>query len=406
MVFLCLKSVMATLYHTSGKRLYLSFCYLGRRYRRSLGEVERRQARNILAKVSTLLALAKTGMICVPKEGDAGDFFFAARIEAHYQPALPRVSLAEFIRQYLELHQPPIKAASTVMTERIQLKHFERAVPVDYLADLRLEHLEEYRQRRAAEVTPLTINKEMATIRFALEWAKGRRWLLENPASALKPLKVEGARPRFLTTAELREIEQVPLSPAEKKKVRHSRILSLAEIEQLCQMARLSLPSLAPLVICAAYTGMRRGELQRLQWQNVNLARGFLVAHSHKQSQRKRALSREIPLHPVLKETLRELKKQALVTCPYVFHQQGKPFTMQQLCWKFQKLVAGSPFAGLGWHVLRHSFASNLAAAGVDQRVINELMGHTNEEMAKRYRHLLPDQKRAAIACLTRPGET
>lgn len=50
-----------------------------------------------------------------------------------------------------------------------------------------------------------------------------------------------------------------------------------------------------------------------------------------------------------------------------------------------------------GLHAFRHSFASNLAAAGVDQRVIDELMGHTTVEMQKRYRRLFPDQRRTAI---------
>ena len=54
----------------------------------------------------------------------------------------------------------------------------------------------------------------------------------------------------------------------------------------------------------------------------------------------------------------------------------------------------------VGFHTYRHSFASNLAMAGVDQRVINELMGHTTEEMAKRYRHLIPAQTKAAVGVL------
>jgi integrase len=53
-----------------------------------------------------------------------------------------------------------------------------------------------------------------------------------------------------------------------------------------------------------------------------------------------------------------------------------------------------------GYHVLRHSFASNLALKGVDQRVIDELMGHQTEEMRRRYRHLFPQQKRAALDAL------
>ena len=50
-----------------------------------------------------------------------------------------------------------------------------------------------------------------------------------------------------------------------------------------------------------------------------------------------------------------------------------------------------------GFHVFRHSFASNLAAAGIDQRMIDAWMGHQTEEMRRRYRHLLPGQERAAI---------
>jgi len=51
----------------------------------------------------------------------------------------------------------------------------------------------------------------------------------------------------------------------------------------------------------------------------------------------------------------------------------------------------------LGFHTYRHSFASNLAALGVDQRVIDEWMGHQTEAMPKRYRHLFPKTRRSAI---------
>ena len=43
---------------------------------------------------------------------------------------------------------------------------------------------------------------------------------------------------------------------------------------------------------------------------------------------------------------------------------------------------------------------------GVDQRIIDEWMGHQTEAMRKRYRHLFPKDRRAAIACfsLAPPG--
>jgi integrase len=50
-----------------------------------------------------------------------------------------------------------------------------------------------------------------------------------------------------------------------------------------------------------------------------------------------------------------------------------------------------------GYHVFRHNFASNLARAGKDQRVIDGFLGHQTEQMRKRYRHLYPDTKQDAI---------
>ena len=50
-----------------------------------------------------------------------------------------------------------------------------------------------------------------------------------------------------------------------------------------------------------------------------------------------------------------------------------------------------------GLHVLRHSFISCLAAAGVDQRIIDDIVGHQSEEMRRRYRHLTPALKSQAV---------
>lgn len=64
-----------------------------------------------------------------------------------------------------------------------------------------------------------------------------------------------------------------------------------------------------------------------------------------------------------------------------------------------KRILAGSKWAVLeGYHLLRHSFISCLAAAGVDQRIIDEFVGHCSEEQRRRYRHLVPDLKQKAIA--------
>lgn len=51
-----------------------------------------------------------------------------------------------------------------------------------------------------------------------------------------------------------------------------------------------------------------------------------------------------------------------------------------------------------GWHCFRHSFISNCAARGVDQRMIDAWVGHQTEAMRRRYRHLVPAVSQAALA--------
>ena len=75
------------------------------------------------------------------------------------------------------------------------------------------------------------------------------------------------------------------------------------------------------------------------------------------------------------------------------------PVTKDEAHDHLKRTLSGSKWEVLrGYHVLRHSFISCLAAAGVDQRIIDEFVGHQTDEQRKRYRHLIPDVKQKAIA--------
>ncbi len=64
----------------------------------------------------------------------------------------------------------------------------------------------------------------------------------------------------------------------------------------------------------------------------------------------------------------------------------------------FKKALPGSKWEVVrGFHVFRHSFASNLARENVSRDVIDGYMGHQTEEMRKRYRHLFPQEGENAI---------
>jgi integrase len=50
-----------------------------------------------------------------------------------------------------------------------------------------------------------------------------------------------------------------------------------------------------------------------------------------------------------------------------------------------------------GWHVWRHSFIGACASGGIDQRLIDEWVGHQTEEQRRRYRHLYPSVQAEAL---------
>jgi len=57
----------------------------------------------------------------------------------------------------------------------------------------------------------------------------------------------------------------------------------------------------------------------------------------------------------------------------------------------------------IGWHVLRHTFASHLVMRKAPIKAVQELMGHSTIVMTERYAHLSPDVRKDAVRLLDRP---
>ena len=56
----------------------------------------------------------------------------------------------------------------------------------------------------------------------------------------------------------------------------------------------------------------------------------------------------------------------------------------------------------IGWHVLRHTFASHLVMKGAAIKAVQELLGHRTIKMTERFAHLSPDVRRDAVRLLDR----
>jgi integrase len=162
--------------------------------------------------------------------------------------------------------------------------------------------------------------------------------------------------------------------------------------------------------LVALRTGMRRGEMLALRWQDVDLVNGRITVRQNfvrgKTGTPKSGKPREIPLGD---DVLDALKAHHHARGPLVFcTAEGHRLTPGKIV---RALASACKRAELerviGPHVCRHTFASHLVMRGVPMRVVQELMGHASIVMTMRYAHLAPTVARDAVRLLdgfTAPG--
>jgi integrase len=149
----------------------------------------------------------------------------------------------------------------------------------------------------------------------------------------------------------------------------------------------------------AAYTGARRSEILRSRVDDLDFDAGTITIREKKRDRTREMTFRTVPMSAGLREVLRSwLQADHSSGQHTIFGRGGRPLTRQMITKAFRSAVDGSSWQVVqGYHVLRHSFASNCALKGVDQRIIDDWMGHQNEALRHRYSHLFPDQQQAAI---------
>ena len=387
------------------------FRYQGKEYKKSLKTTSLVDARAAMHGVEQAVHRLATGMAQVPPGVDPGDFILSGgTLKQANQRKANTPSIAALIADYLA-NQSHV-AASYLYTQTVHLRNFRNKL--GKRADTPCERvtrrdLDQYIQARLKERTPDTVGKERFTLVKLFEWAVAHGFLDVSPAVGLPAIKGDADKKPFRTVAEIEAtLARGGLGEAEAAGLWDSLYLTPDEIGGLLVLvkARAHKDYAHLLHAVPAYTGLRRGEILRLLWSDVEFDQDSIVARSRKQSRQKSETARRIDLHPELKALLlawRDRRPRGqYVVCDT---DSDGPLDVQTATRTFCQPMRGTAWClsskkrwfKVGFHTYRHSFASNLAARGVDQRIIDEWMGHQTEAMRKRYRHLFPKDRRSAI---------
>jgi integrase len=150
---------------------------------------------------------------------------------------------------------------------------------------------------------------------------------------------------------------------------------------------------LTPMVLLSINTGMRRGEVFTLLWEDVDLKHKLLTVRGESAKSGK---LRHINLNSEAVRVLKAWKtasggKEALVFPG----KDGKPFVDVKKA--FHALMDAAKVKDFRWHDMRHHFASRFVMAGGDLNTLRELLGHADIKMVLRYAHLSSEHKAAAV---------
>lgn len=286
-------------------------------------------------------------------------------------------------------------------TADVQLKRI-RADFADFLdrpmTALHPVAVEGLRQRwRKAGKQAATVNRDVQRIGSVLSRAVECGVLDRHPLKGVKPLKFDKAgRVRFLSAGEevaLRDALDTRETRMRAERLRFNTWRFARGMEPLAERTGELLDNLKPMVLVALNTGMRRGELFSLRWQDVDLAAGVVTVRA---ATAKSGQTRRIPLNKAAATVLSRWRARHPSGDGLVFPgDEGKRLDNINKSWRGVVKIAG--VTGFNFHDLRHTFASRLVQAAVDLNTVRELLGHSEIAMTQRYAHLSPDNLRAAV---------
>jgi integrase len=324
----------------------------------------------------------KRVMKCFPKKAEAEAYLgkvVAAKKEGRYHDVFDvkketQDTFNDLAARYTENFrtQKAFRTSKRYLLAMVQEHFGERR-----LSEITYLDLETYRNRRKATPakggkprTDASVNREMALVSHmigkAVEWG-----MLET-----SPFK-KGKRLMF------------------KENNHRLRFLTDSEIEALfkaCDDLKTYTPHLRPIVETALFSGMRRGELLSLKWEQIR--NGFIYL-----TETKGGKARQIPINDRLAEVFREVRRGDHLKSPYVFCDlKGRRFYAVKR--SFASACRRAGIEDFRFHDLRHTFASRLVMRGASLKAVQELLGHADMKMTMRYAHLSQEHLRDSVNLL------
>ena len=179
------------------------------------------------------------------------------------------------------------------------------------------------------------------------------------------------------------------------RETRRQRFLSMEELKKLAIALDLAeQDGTISRTVGAAYrllvlTGARLSEIQKLKWDEVDLANGLILLKEHKSD---RHGAKAIPLSHAASRILESIER--IDENPYVFVGKKEKQHITDLQRPWRRIRARAGLSDVRIHDLRHTFASMGISVGGSLPIIGGLLGHRTPQATAVYAHLAADPLR------------
>ena len=241
------------------------------------------------------------------------------------------------------------------------------------LAEIRPEEIEIFKRQRSAEVTSrgqrrskATVNRDVAVLSAVFNLAKEYGELRENPVSHVRYYGNLPSRERVLSEEEEQHL-----------------FAQLGSNEDLARKVEILL-----------YTGLRRGELFKLEWRDVDLDGGFLeLRREITKTGRRRIVPMLSNVHELFSDIRRETNP--LQSTERVF--PGAATAPGRFTSRLTRICNATGLAGVTVHTLRHTFSTRADKYNVGAFAQRDILGHAKLQMTSKYTHPSKETLRASL---------
>jgi integrase len=317
---------------------------------------------------------------------------------------------------------------------RIHLAPFFGQTPIDRIEPADVERLMA-RLYTTLKLKPKTIRNIVGSLHSIFDYALRKGWVAENPCRLVEKPESDDSDPdiRFLTLDELEALlraipEHHPKGKLSWEQVCTIRASSVSNVklgrefgvsDSLVSRIRRGMiwideastenvyaPVDRVLILTAAMTGGRQGELLALRWRDVDwLVQKARIRRAYVRGQfgtpKSKRSSRGVPLAMRVAGAIDDPHKRSAYTgdddLVFAHPHTGKPLDRSQLLKRFKRYSREAGLREQRFHDLRHTFGTQMAAGGVPLRTIQEWMGHADSRTTQIYADYAPAANEAAI---------